>query len=56
MIMYVYVFHSNSWQLVVLLSLNGGGKKLIFHLGKYDTDPFWHGPTCKAKAATRKFS
>lgn len=50
MIMYVYVYHSNSWQLIVLLSLNEGGKKLIFHLGKYDTDPFWHQTSmCKVK-------
>jgi hypothetical protein len=32
------------------------GIHLVFHLGKYDTNFFWHDPSWKAKSSIRKFA
>jgi hypothetical protein len=37
-----------------LLTLKDG--KIVFHLGKYSTSPFWHDPDIKAEAVITEFS
>jgi hypothetical protein len=30
-------------------------KKSVFHLGKYDSNPFWHNPDMQSKSSNQKF-